>query len=245
MNNQFNSINSIVSAYLLRTEQPESKRYRIWQLAYACIEQLGLDFIGNVKTVKLPIESNATVILPSDYIQYRKIGVINGAGEIATFKVNNKLSSLAAGTQDRLSHLGADIGNGAVFCNYQYQGDTVNVYGVPAKTTYEFKVDTGLNVIILEPSFPYDHIVMEFLATPNPDDDIVVPVQIKEAVIAWVEWKDNSGKRAVNRVGLSLKRDAEHNFYNQLRVAKARLKPFRIEEAYQVHLETQRLCVKV
>ena len=63
------TIDSVVNDYLDESEQSNHKYFKLWQLAFRGMEQLGLDFFYQVKSVKLPVDAtNQTVLLPADYI---------------------------------------------------------------------------------------------------------------------------------------------------------------------------------
>ena len=91
----FVSIDSIVNDYLEESEGNVSKYAKCWQLCFRGMEELGLDFFYQIRSVKLPINSNNTVNLPPDFLQYTKIGVLNSRGEILDLRFNDKLTFLA------------------------------------------------------------------------------------------------------------------------------------------------------
>ena len=97
--------------------------------------------------------------------------------------------------------------------------------------------------MLLDEKFRYDYVMLEYVASPQQGQEYYVPVQFREALIAWLWWKD---KRAANtnrgQVGLS--RDAKNDFFNERRNAIARWKPTRQLERYQASQEMTRLTVK-
>ena len=45
------------------------------------------------------------------------------------------------------------------------------------------------NVIILPHDFRYDHVILEYLSSPQKDSDYQIPISDQEALIAFIEWK--------------------------------------------------------
>lgn len=66
---QYITLDSVVNNYLDQSEQGVHKYYKIWQLAFRGLETLGLDFFYAVKSVKLPVNPNKTVTIPSDFVK--------------------------------------------------------------------------------------------------------------------------------------------------------------------------------
>jgi len=85
--------------------------------------------------------------------------------------------------------------------------------------------------------------MLEYVSSPVEGNEYYLPVQFREALIAWLWWKD---KRAVNvnrgQVGVS--RDLRSDFFNERRNAIARWKPVRQQEIYQASQEQTRMTVK-
>lgn len=251
MNNAFCSIESIVAAFLVETEQSDARRYKLWQLAFRGVEQMGMDFFYKINSVKLPINSNKTVNLPSDYINYTKVGVLNGRGEIIPLKYNNKLTTYADTLPDRIqktedkSLFDFYQYNYPIWYNYWDGNGLVNLYGVSGETVFgTFKIDISNNIILLGDNFFYDYLMLEYVCSPSMDAEHYVPIQFKEALIAYIAWKDIANASASSHFNLGDKRDRQHTFYNERRLAIARYKPFYLEEGYSIAIETQRLTVK-
>lgn len=85
---------------------------------------------------------------------------------------------------------------------------------------------------------------MEYVASPMQGEDYYVPVQFREAMIAWLAWKDIASLPITRRGGLGDKRDRKHEFYNERRLANARWRPLYLDQAYELNLEMTRMCLK-
>ena len=95
------TLDSVIIDYLEASEQSNHKYIKCFNLAFRGMDFLGLDFFYAVKSVKLPVELNKTVKLPSDYITYSKVGVLNNSGEVVVLQQNEKFTSYAALLPDR------------------------------------------------------------------------------------------------------------------------------------------------
>jgi len=64
----------------------------IQNIAMRGIRELGFDVTARVKSLKRSVESNNTVILPEDYVDIVKLGVVDGDGVIRVFKQNKNIN---------------------------------------------------------------------------------------------------------------------------------------------------------
>lgn len=249
---QYISLDSIVNDYIDETQQSINQYYRLWNLAFRGMEQLGLDFFYQLRTVRLTVASNKTVVIPNDYISYTKVGVLNSIGEIITLTYNNNMTTYADTLSNRDALTQDDtLGNylnvqTPIWYNYYNNGLYANAYGVPSGSPFvgTFKVDNDNGVILLGENFGYDYIMLEYLASPKENQNFPVPMQFREALIAWLAWKDIANIPSNRRGNLGDKRDRRHEFYNERRLALSRWKPYRSDDAYHLALEMQRMAVK-
>jgi hypothetical protein len=245
------SIDSIVRDYLEEGEFSNHKYYKCWNLAFRGMEQLGLDFFYHIKSAKLPVKENKTVELPNDYINYTKIGVFNSKGEVIPLKYNSKLTNYASLLPDRLSKTEDNTlfnyysPQSGIFYNYWNGSAYGNLYGIPSGSPFvgNFKIDAVNSLILLDDNFFYDYVVVEYISSPTEGQEYYIPVQFREALIAFVAWKDMTGNSKYH-AQLGEKRDRRHEFYNERRLANARYRPFYLDEAYELALESTRLTVK-
>jgi hypothetical protein len=75
---KYSSLDTIVKGYLLQKRYP--MHFYIDFLIYAarCFEELHMDTIGNIRTVRLPVNDYFAVRLPDDYIDWTKVGIESG-----------------------------------------------------------------------------------------------------------------------------------------------------------------------
>ena len=87
------TIDECITAYIDEAEQSIHKYYKLWQLAFRGLTELGLDFFYVVNPLNFRYLANLTVPLPPDYLNYSKIGVLNSQGEIVPLMYNSKLTT--------------------------------------------------------------------------------------------------------------------------------------------------------
>lgn len=245
------SLDSVINDYLLESEQGMNKYYKVWHLAFRGFEQLGLDFFYKIQSVKLPINENFTVTLPSDYLNWTKVGILNHRGEIIPLYYNDNFTTYADLLPDRVaktesSETGLDNWGSGMWANYWTGTGYTNIYGVPSGEPFvgQFKIDTENGVILLNERFQYDYLMLEYVSSPQEGQEYYLPVQFREALVAWLFWKDGNAKSIKNHMQLGNKRDWRHEFFNERRNAIARWKPIRKQEIYQASQNQTRLAVK-
>lgn len=251
-NRQWVSLDEAIYAYLDESEQGNHKYFKLWNLAYRALTELGLDFFFAVKSVKLPVNPNLTVTLPADYLNYSKVGILNAQGEIIPLMVNNNLTTAFDMQPTRLSQtqdptvFNAYSPQGIVWWNYWNGYGLSNLYGLPSGSPFvgSFKIDNANGLIVLDENFEYEYVMLEYISTPQQGQDYFFPVQFKEAIIAYLRWKDIISIPSSRRGTLGDKRDRRVEYYNERRVAIARYDPVRLNDLYEWNLRNMRLGIK-
>ena len=250
---QYASLDTVINLYLDRSEQSIHKYYKCWQLAFSGMEELGLDFFYQIKSVKLPVNSNLTVSLPDDYLNYSKVGVLNSQGEIIPMGYNSKLTTFADLLPDRLAKTQdstiADIiqFNTPIWYNYWSNGAFSNLYGLPSGSPFvgSFKVDNANGVILLSENFGYDYIMLEYVASPKQGEEYYIPIQFKTALMWYIAYNDIAMLPNTRKGTLGDKEQRKRAYHNERRVANARYRPVDLHAAHQWSMEQQRLTVKL
>ena len=245
------SLDSIVKDYLNEANLSNNQYFRIWHILYRGFEEVGLDAFYKVQSVKLPINSNLTVTLPADYINWSKVGVLNNRGEIIPLNYNEKLTTYADLLPDRLEKtqddtLGTTNWGNVFWYNYWNGYAYTNIYGVPSGAPFvgSFKVDTANGVILLNEDYQYEYLMLEYIASPQVGGEYYLPMQFREVLIAWVRWMDIVSIPAKTHVVNANVGMRERLYYNARRKAIAKWKPIRLSEAYQSSQELTRLTVR-
>lgn len=250
---QYVSLDTVINLYLDRSEQSVHKYYKCWQLAFSGMEELGLDFFYQIKSVKLPVNSNLTVSLPDDYLNYSKVGVLNSKGEIIPMGYNNKLTTFADLQPDRLTvtqdNTITDLVqfNTPIWYNYWNNGAFSSLYGLPSGSPFigSFKVDNHNGVILLSENFGYEYIMLEYVASPKQGEEYYIPVQFKTALMWYIAYNDIAMLPNTRKGTLGDKEQRKKAYHNERRVANARYRPVDLHAAHQWSMEQQRLTVKL
>lgn len=253
---QWITLDSCINNYLSESEQGISKYYKCFNLAFRCMDELGLDFFYQISTFALPINANQTVNIPANVLRYTKVGVLNPQGEIISLLRDDNLTTYADLLPTRISTiqdlapadtLGSLNTSPWAYNNYWNGNNFCTLYGLPSGGPFigSFKYDEANSVIVLDINFPFDYIILEAVVSPEEGQEYYVPVQFKETIIAYLSWKDIKSMPASRRGALGDKRDRKHDYYNERRLAIARYNPFRPEEAHQLNMLNTRLTVKI
>lgn len=251
---QWIQIDQVVNSYLDRSEQGMNKYYKCWQLAFRGMQEMGIDFFYTVKSVKIPVNANFTVDLPGDYVNYTKVGVLNAIGEIIVLSYNDTITTYAdtftnrvQDTDDFTLSLGL-INNPATptFMNYWDGYNVFPIFGLPSGAPFvgNFKIDNEQGLIVLDQNFIYPYVILEYVASPQEGGDYRIPIQVFEALVAYIGWQDIAYMPNTRKGSIGDKDMRKRMYYNERRHALARLKPVRIEEAYQQWLLNQKMVVR-
>lgn len=251
---QYIDLDSIIFDYLGASEQSDHRYKKCFDIAYRGMDQMGLDFFYKIKSVKLPVLGTKVAQLPADCLQWLKAGYFTFSGGVVPMAYNSNRSSFAGLLPNRLAltqsltGLGGYDPYGSAFCNY-YGSDGMlgNIYGTPAGEPYVGKFIVAEGYIELDPWFLPTHICLEYISNPGESTGgtYTVPVQFREALIAWIGWQDIALLPPSRRGSIGDKESRKANFFNERRLANARYKPFRLDQEYLWNLENQRLCIKV
>ena len=71
-----------------------------------------------------------------------------------------------------------------------------------------------------------------------------MPIQFKEAIIAYLRWKDIISMPNSRKGTLGDKQMRRKDFYNERRLAIARFDPVNLTDGYEWNLANQRLSIK-
>jgi hypothetical protein len=249
---QWVGLSEIIYQYIDQAKLTNAEYRRLWTIGVRGVEEMGLDVSSTPKTVKLLVKANKTVDLPSDYIGVSKVGVLNGDGEVATLRRNPNMTAYAIDMNDRLSKNTDDTDvetfrlQDLAYVNYYDGARYVNIFGagslLNAAGTYDISEDEG--ILYLNNDFPYTYVIMEYFSSPADDVDYQIPVQIKEAVLSFIAWRDIEMLPTGRRVNLSEKQIRRKEFYNQKRLARLRVNPVTPWDANEVIRMGQKLVAK-
>jgi len=253
-------LKDIIFMYSEASKQNEGEFLRFWRIAFRAFIQMGLNAFWEPITTQLVVGANKTALLPVDLIQWIKIGYFNYGGELATLRVNNDLTTYKDNSANRLTDITPEVQqiltSDCWFDINQFTG--VQGFGWSGLSGYaqrfgagshlvqpgECRVDMANRVIVLNPNFQYPNIIIEYLSSPEQNDDYAIPLQFQEAMIAWLGYQDIAYMPATGHVGNANIQMRANMFKSQLSLAKRMYKPFRLQDAYQQAVEAQSLGLK-
>jgi len=250
---QYVSLDTVVNLYLDRAEQGIHKYYKCWQIAFSGMEEMGLDFFYQIKSVKLPVLSNQTVMLPDDYLKYSKVGVLNSIGEIIPMGYNSNLTTFADLQPNRLERTQDNTitdliqFNSPIWYNYWQEGTFSNLYGLPSGSPFigSFKIDDHNGVLLLSENFGYEYVMLEYVASPKQGEDYYLPIQFKTALMWYIAYNDIAFMPNNRKGSLGDKEQRRRAYHNERRIANARYRPVDLQSAYDWGMQTNRLTVKI
>ena len=229
----------------------------IRNIALRGIREFGFDVSSRVRSIKRTVQSNNTIILPEDYVDIVKLGVVDGEGTLRVFGQNKNLNYSRKLTNapsqndsnqgplnidanlilnredDKTSTTGGD-GNNIdldvfIFENYLFQGGVGKLYGIGGgHLAGEYRINLDQNRIEIDTESHFDEVVLEYIADEARSTNPVIHVYAEEALRNYLYYKLCERK---STVPANEKARARREYYNDRRLAKARLSNFSKEEA--------------
>lgn len=249
---QWIPIDSVITDYLTESEQSNHKYFKLFHSAFRGMDNMGIDFFYTIQSFKLPVNANLTATIPANCIKVSKVGVFNQQGEVIPLSQNSNLSTAFDLQPTRLEQtqdntIPTQISqNGIYWYNYWNGSGYTNLYGLPSGSPFvgNYKIDNANGVIVLSQNFAYDYVLVECVTSPVEGETYYIPVQFREALIAWLRWKDNISIPVKTHVSNSNIQMRRHDFYNERRLAIAQYDPVNLPDLYEWNLKTMRLTVK-
>ena len=227
---QFISVEEVIQNLLIEEGKSSEHEYlRYFNLAMSGLKELNFDTVRQIKSIELTIDHKNTVSLPSDYVSYLKISKINSNGELnylgARDIINLVHGATSSNTEDTTQHpVFTDNTPGDGLWGRYGQGGGNNVNGYYRENfeeeTIEFSNATGT-------------VIIEYISDGSSDlegDQIKIHSFAEEALKSYIYWKSIYRKRAIN---MNEKMLAKKEYYNQKRLARARMQSFNKQEAMQ------------
>ena len=221
------------------------------------IREMGFDLLKKIRSLKITVDtSNNTAEFPDDFVDWSKIGVVGSDGIVYALGENKNINQSQAyattngstydsdndGLLERVDSKGAtdsgspsvgsDLTDGMdsyIFRNYVYENNEGRLYGVGGGQYYaEFRVNMDQNRIELKGNSSIKEIVIEYIADEARSTNPSVHVYAEEALRAYIYYKIIERKSSVPA---NEKMRARSEYYNERRLANARIKSFTKEEA--------------
>tara|TARA_R100001440_G_scaffold45834_1_gene65461 strand:- start:663 stop:1490 length:828 start_codon:yes stop_codon:yes gene_type:complete len=221
------------------------------------IREMGFDILKKIRSLKITVDTtNNTAEFPDDFVDWTKIGVVGNDGIVYALGENKNINQSQAyatangstfdsdndGLLERVDSKGAtdsgspsvgsDITDGMdsiIFRNYIYDNVEGRIYGAGGGQYYaQFRVNMDQNRIELKGNNSIKEIVIEYIADEARSTNPSVHVYAEEALRAYIYYKIIERKSSVPA---NEKMRARSEYYNERRLANARIKSFTKEEA--------------
>ena len=210
------------------------------------IREIGFDIGKKLRSIKLNVESNDTIILPDDYValthnsnlNYSQKYEVDANGGLTSETENssdgplNMFNNIILDRQDDKTSTTttvADNVNAFIFENYTFQGGTGRLYGVGGGSSPgEYRINLDQNRIEIASNTSFSQVIMEYVADEARSADPEVHVYAEEALRCYIYYKICERKASVPA---NEKARARSEWYNERRKANARLSTFTKSEA--------------
>lgn len=201
------TLDQVVREYLIESQQPEHKYVQALQFGISCMRELNFDVTGVPSIKILDVNSDDTVDLPSDYINYVRLGFTDSTGGFQELGRNNLIALNR--TLDDCGQRGERIPPDNESLDPQRDalpGSYVNYYSTHFRNGQNigayyglgggnngnglFRIDKDFNQIQLDSYRGGDTITLEYLSDPKKANGefVVIPFAI-ETVKSFIQWK--------------------------------------------------------
>ena len=250
------SVDQIVNDFMLTADGDDyvnnANGVIVRNYALRGIREMNFDIQKKIKSLKLSVDSsNDTVELPDDFVDYTKIGIVGADGLIYVFAENknqaapmkykvdaagNRIDSDSDGVYDREDAKNAGGSRASLsdfesytFRNFLYEGNIGRAYGIGGgKYSGEFRINFEQNRIELYSTAGYSEIVIEYIADEARSTNPSIHIYAENALRSYIYYR--LVERKAN-VPMAEKMRARQEYFNERRLANARLKSFTKEEA--------------
>tara|TARA_R100001377_G_scaffold7512_1_gene3978 strand:+ start:526 stop:1248 length:723 start_codon:yes stop_codon:yes gene_type:complete len=226
---QFISIDEIIQDLLIEEGKSSEHEYlRYFNIALGGLKELNFDTVRQVKSIEINLDHKNTITLPTDYVSYISIAISSGnelnylgkKNKINFVKNSNPVSSTT--TEDPPVFTDNTPGDGLWGRYGQGGGNNSNGY-------YRENLNEGT----IEFSGSGQKIILEYISDGSGDLEglnIKIHSFAQEALKSYTYWRSIYRKRAIN---MNEKMLAKKEYYNQKRLARARMQSFNKQEAMQ------------
>jgi|TARA_R100000329_G_C7617521_1_gene219341 hypothetical protein len=227
---QFISVEEVIQNLLIEEGKSSEHEYlRYFNIAMSGLKELNFDTVRQVKTIELTIDHKNTVSLPSDYVSYLQIATVGDRGDLNYLghreRINLVHGSKSTNVEDKTEH--------PVFTDNTPGDGLFGRYGQGGGTNSNGYYRENLEEETIEFSDVTGNVVIEYISDGSSDlegDQIKIHSFAEEALKSYIYFKSIYRKRAIN---MNEKMVAKKEYYNQKRLARARMQSFNKQEALQ------------
>ncbi len=201
--------------------------YQLRLLALQGLRELTFDAEQIVKTIDKTINSNLTVSTPNDLVDIKRIGFLDDKNVFHPLSKDNDLSISAATKSDRIGGSKDDENNP------YYHTDLGKKFGVGGgqNSLGYYRHNRFNDHIYFSSNLQGKTVYLEYIADTAAGSTPKIHVFCEEALRCYVYYKYIQRKRGVPA---NEKQMAKRAYYNEKRLARARMMNFSKEQAMQV-----------
>lgn len=247
--NTHRTVDEIVREYLIENGDSSLHKYgRVLSIAFSGLRDINMDVSGLPKEAVIEVNSNGTVSLPDDFVEYISIGVLTSNGNVGYLSHNGRMG--LPRTYDDCGDIGvnaADSGSeegisyrGNYFRNGEFTGRLFGLGGGGSKYGY-FKMDYTNNFIAIQDlNDDFSEIYLEYLADiETMNGEHLVHPYVVECLKSWIYWKDIQKNRFVGR---GEKLDAKAEYKSEKKKSRKRFSKFNMREAAESMRKANKLA---
>lgn len=246
MSQNYITVDKVVNDYIMSIDDDDygsnASDYMLRQYALRGIREFGFDITHSIKTTLLNVnQALGTVDLPADYVDMVKLGQLGSDGLVYIFAENKNMNLLPNEPADAIPDylLGFDS---YVFRNFLYESTMGRLYGLGGgQGAGEYRINLVENRIEISLLSDTTQVVLEYICDEAKSQNPAVPVYAEQALRAYMYYRTIERKASVP---MSEKQRARAEYYNERRLANARLKSFNKFDALSTSRRNFRLSPK-
>ena len=224
----YTKVEEIVNDVIIEEgKNSENDFLRYFKLALNGLKELNFDVGGGVRTIELTVNSSTlTVDLPVDYVDYTMIGVYGLNGDVHPLGLRSKRSLISTAANN------TSVSDDELEPPFEQYTQKYGIGGGNNANGY-YRIDYENNVIQFTSDLSGKKIILEYISNNliHPKyGEVMVHIHAEEALRSYIYWKSISRKR---NLPPTEKLAAKSEYYNNKRLARARMLKFTKSEALQ------------
>lgn len=246
MSGRYVTIDKIVNDYVLSIDDDDYgsnvSDVMLRQYALRGAREVGFDMDQRIKSVKLTVNENmGTAELPCDFVELTKIGTLGPDGLVYVWAINKNMNILPDQPNTPIPDYLQGL-DSYVFRNYLYENALGRLYGLGGgQGANQYRMNYEENRIEISTNAGVSEVVIEYIADEAKSTNPCVPIVAEEAVRAYMYFHIVQRKSSVPA---NEKARARSEYYNERRLANARLKSFGKQDALQTIRQNFKLSPK-
>jgi len=231
------TLDEVVRSVLSEEGRNTTHEYlRYLNIANRGLKQLTFDVVGDTQVTLLAVdEDTLRADLPTGFISHSFVGLVGNDGYLHSLGARRDIPKLgAANAAAQIETIGTDRFGGVFGAG---GGQNENGY-------YQPEVDRENNQMIFAATESGAIVYLEYVSDGSvaTTNETVIPEYAEEALMSFIYWKSIQKKRGIS---LSEKALAKQDFFNEKRLARARICSFTKEEALQTARKGFKLSPKL